>query len=556
MTSEQFILDLVDRFRQETSEKEWLEFKQTEVQPGDRLGEYFSALANSAALAFKPYGYLILGVQDETHAVVGTRFDHRTGKVKKNQDLWMWTLAGLNPAIAIDVYVVQHPKGRLVVFRIAAPRDQPVAFYGREYVRVNSCNQALEKHPDKRRALWRLGIDWSAEIVSEASLVDLDSEAVAKARDEYAKKNPQKAEALAGWDDATFLNKARVTIRGHITRTAILLLGLEESASLLSPSVAKLSWILKNDNNQELDYGHFGPPFLLNVDALLARVRNLTVRALPGGTLFPKEIEQYDNYVIREALHNAIAHQDYALRGRVQVVETPSRLLITNVGRFIPNSVEEVIDQDAPQEVYRNPFLAEAMVSLNMIDTQGGGIKRMYQKQRERYFPLPSYDFSDPARVAVTIPGSIMDEQYTRLLMSRPDLSLAQVVLLDKVQKRIPIAHKDHKYLKSEGLVEGRYPKTIVSGAMARATGQQVEHILVRGFDNAYYRDLVEKMIREHGPVSRAQIDSLLLNKLPLGLSHKQKKNKIHDILTSLSRSRRITNVGTKRDSQWILGQG
>lgn len=111
--------------------------------------------------------------------------------------------------------------------------------------------------------------------------------------------------------------------------------------------------------------------------------------ALPSGTLFPQEITQYDPWVIREALHNAIAHQDYRRHGRIVVVEFPDRVLLTNVGDFLPGDVETVIRQDAPQALYRNPFLADAMVELNLIDTQGSGIKRMFETQRRRSFPLP-----------------------------------------------------------------------------------------------------------------------------------------------------------------------
>ena len=135
------------------------------------------------------------------------------------------------------------------------------------------------------------------------------------------------------------------------------------------------------------DYEHFDPPFILNVDRVLARIRNLTIRQLPGGTLFPIEIPQYEPWVLREAIHNCIAHQDYILAGRVNLVEMPDRLMLTNVGSFLPGTVESVIRRDAPMEVYRNRALAQAMVNLNMIDTQGGGIKRMFLLQKK---PVPS----------------------------------------------------------------------------------------------------------------------------------------------------------------------
>ena len=99
---------------------------------------------------------------------------------------------------------------------------------------------------------------------------------------------------MDGWDDETFLNKIGLAIKGNLTNSALLLLGKPESASLISPAVARITWILKDERNQEKDYEHFDPPFILNVDRVLSKIRNLTIRQLPSGTLFPVEIGQYD----------------------------------------------------------------------------------------------------------------------------------------------------------------------------------------------------------------------------------------------------------------------
>lgn len=548
------LIALVNQLRAETSEKEWIEFKQTRVHPNERLGEYLSALANSAALAFKPYGYLVLGVHDTTHDVVGTTFDYRTEKRKGNEDLWFGTTTRLRPPVAVDAFEVPHPAGRVVVFRIAAAHDQPVSYERVEYVRVNESNTLLSNYPEKRRALWNLQTDWSAQIVPGATLADLDPEAIAEARVQFAEKHPKRAEDLKKWDDATFLNKARATIRGQVTNAAILLLGFEESAALLSPAVAKLSWFLWDANDEPLDYEHFGPPFLLTVDALLGRIRNLKLRELPDGTLFPREIQQYDDFVIREALHNAIAHQDYTAHARVQVIETPTRLVLTNRGRFIPGSVEEVIERDAPPDLYRNRFLVEAMVKLNMIDTEGGGIRKMYKSQANRFLPLPDYDLSTPEQVVVTIPGAILDREYTRLLMRRDDLGLRQVFLLDKVQKGESIPPEDRQRLKALGLVEGRSPNLIIASSIAKETGGKARHIRQRGLDNAFYRKMVVQLVREHQPVTREDIDALLWDKLPDALDDKQKGNRIHNLLKTLSHHQHIENRGGRRYSQWFLG--
>ena len=83
------------------------------------------------------------------------------------------------------------------------------------------------------------------------------------------------------------------------------------------------------------------------------------------------------------------------------------QLVFTNQGTFIPGSVEKVVIEDAPEEFYRNRFLATAMFNLKMVDTAGGGIKKMFHFQRVRFFPLPEYDLSNE-KVKVTILGKIL----------------------------------------------------------------------------------------------------------------------------------------------------
>lgn len=546
------LIALVDRLRALPTETEWCEFKRSHYEP-QQLGEYLSALANAACLAGQPQGYLLFGIDDTTHDVVGTSFDPYTNKAKGNQDLLPWLAGGLRPNTGFEPRIVDHPGGRVVLFEIGPARDQPVRFYDDAFVRIGSSKTALSKHPEKARAIWMRGSDWSSGVCESATLADLDPEALTKAREQFVVKHPGQGHEVSGWDDVTFLNKAKVLKQGAVTHTALLLLGRPESAVLLSPAVAKISWVLKDTDNRELDYEHFGPPFILAGDRLLKRLRNLMVRALPSGTLFPQEITQYDPWVIREALHNCIAHQDYGLHGRVVVVEYPDRVILTNVGDFLPGDVNTVIRQDAPQTIYRNPFLADAMVELNMIDTQGGGIKRMFETQRKRSFPLPDYDLSDPGRVTVTISGRILDERYTRLIMERADLNLEQVILLDRVQKKKSISKDEHRHLKAAGLVEGRYPSLMVAGAIAKVTGETGRHIRERGFNKQYYVDLILALLREHGPVDRAAVNDVLLSKLPDRLTSKQKQRKVHNLLQELRRSDIITNRGTRADPKWTL---
>lgn len=155
--------------------------------------------------------------------------------------------------------------------------------------------------------------------------------------------------------------------------------------------------------------------------------------------------------------------------------------------------------------------------------------------------------------MAVTVRGEILDEQYSRMLMERSDLDLSQVMLLDKIQKRTKITKDEHRQLKTDGLVEGRYPNLIIAAHVAKLTGHEARHIRDKGFNKQWYLDLIVKMIQEHGPVSRKKIDELLLDKLPEVLTEKQKEAKVHNLMSELSGKGAIRNIGTKRRSQWVI---
>lgn len=541
-----------------------MEFKSNLQKPAE-IGEYISALGNSALLAGHPRAWVVWGVEDASHAIKGTRFDPWSQKVG-NQALIMWLQQQTQPKADFAFHRLEQAEGPpVVLLEIHPPRTAPIAFDNIRYIRIDSHKTRLAPHRDKEARLWELlGLksDWSGELVPDATLDDLDPEAVERARtlfiDYLLKSEPDatrhaaiRADAAA-WTVATLLNKARITKGGKITRSALLLLGKDESAHHLSPVDAKISWILRDDEGATRSSQHFSPPLLLASDAVFRRIRNLTLEEMPDGTLFPVAIQQYDNWVLREALHNCIAHQDYLLGGKTNVVEYPDRLVFSNLGQFIPPSVEWMLENQSPPEHYRNQWLIDGMIRLRMIDQVGSGIRRMFQTQRDRLLPLPEYKLSNSEggwpRVEVVIEGRVLDEKYTKILMRRDDLNLMEVLLLDKVQKGVRLSKEDAARLKKRALVEGRYPRIFVSGKIAASAGQQASHIRQKGFDNDYYRDLLEKLIREHGPVSPATIDDLMLKTLPDSMTEPQKKKKTRNLTTDLSsRKKIIENVGAHR---------
>ncbi len=460
----------------------------------------------------------------------------------------------MSPIITFEeIYVVNYDDRRVVLFQIPpAPKGMSVSWKGHWYGRDGESLVPLRINELELIRSQVQHEDWSAKIISDATIDDLDIQAIEKARIEYKNKNPESD--IDAWNNITFLNKAKITIKGKITNTAIILLGKPESEHFISPSIVKMSWILKENDNKEIDYEHFGSPLLLHVDKILGKIRNLKYRYFPDGTLFPTEIFKYDSEVIREALHNCIAHQDYSLSGKINIVEFPDSIIFSNLGSFIPGSIENVITQDAPQSYYRNKYLADAMVNFNMIDTIGSGIKKMFEYQRNRFFPLPDFDLSKANEVKVSIQGKIIDQNYTNLLMDNSELELKTVILLDKVQKNNKISKEEHQVLKSYKLVEGRYPNLYVSARIASATGMKVQYIKNRAFDTKYYKSFIISYLEVNKSASRKEIDDLIIGKLSETLNEKQKKVRVKNILYSMSKEdKTIENIGSLRKPIWIL---
>lgn len=540
---------LVLSLTQQSTEQEWLEFKHNFHSP-DEIGKRISALANSACLACKKFGYLVFGVEDGTHNIVGTSFSPRTKKAKGNEDLEHWLVSRLSPKIHFTIHELQIDGKAVVLFEIPAATDTPISFLHEPYIRIGSVTKLLKHYPDQSRKLWQnQADDWSAEICHEAALEDLDPKAIAVARQVFADKNKRLAEDVKEWDDITFLNKAKITIHGQITNTAIILLGRYESTSFLSPAQAHITWILKGVDGIEKDYEHFEPPFLLVLDEVYNKIRNLNYRYMASGTLFPEEVQQYDPYIIREALSNAIGHQDYRLGGRIIVVEKEdSTLLFQNSGAFIPKTIENVLLQDAPEASYRNPFLVNAMVNLNMMDTIGSGIKKMYQIQSKRFFPLPDYDLTRE-RVGVKFTGKVLDQEYAKQLATVDNLTLHDIIALDKVQKGQSITEEEADALRKKSLIEGRKNSYIIAADVAKHTEQQAEYMQMRGLDDMHYQSLIIEYLKTFERGRLADFDKMLANKLPQVLDDKQRKNKVRNLLQKMRRDGSVTS----ENQTWYL---
>lgn len=533
-------------------ESEVVEFKSVgDSYSTSDIGKYFSALSNEANLRDQEQAWLVFGVDNRSRSVVGSAY--RTDMDRLN-GLRQQIASDTEPGVTFrDIHVLETEKGRVIMFEIpAAPLGIPIAWKGHYYARAGESltSLGLDKQDDIRAQT--RGIDWSAHIVAEATLAHLDQAALARARENFALKyaNRFREGEVMGWPDDVFLDRARLTIDGRPTRTTLLLLGKPEAAHFLSPHPAQMTWRLEGI---ERAYQHFGPPFLLNTTALYQKIRNIQMRILPEDELLAVEVAKYDQKIVLEALHNCIAHQDYRRNGRILVTEQPDLLIFENEGSFFEGQPADYLTGHKTPRRYRNPFLAQAMVELNMIDTMGYGIHEMFAGQARRFFPMPDYDLNDPQAVKMTLYGRVVDAAYSRALIQKTDLSLEDVLALDRVQKRLPLDEKTVRHLKRSKLIEGRKPNFHVSAAIANAAEAKAAYIKTRALSDSYYRTLITEYLEKFGKASRTDLDDLLRDKLSDALDEEQKLNKIANLITSMRRAGEIQNAGSRKAPQWML---
>lgn len=535
-------------------ETQWIEFKMGAGSiTNEQIGEYISAMSNGACISNQAFGYLVWGVHDDTHEVKGTNFCFTTAK-QGNQDLELWIRNLLHPKVNFEIFEFSYHGKDVVMLRIPSAKGEPTNFKKKPFIRIGSNKTDLRNFPEYVRIIYNSLEDWSAKIIENARISDLDEEAIEVAREKFKEKSSKAKyfNEIDNWDAQTFLDKAKVTINGKITNTAILLLGKEEASHYLLPSVAEITWKLETE---EKAYEHFSCPLLLNTTRVLQNIRNIKYKFFPDNELLATTVDKYDTRTILEAMHNCIAHQDYSLNSRIIVIEKIDRLIFTNAGNFFEGNPDEYSAGDKTPDKYRNPWLAQAMVNLGMIDTLGYGIHTMYLSQKNRYFPLPDYVLSEQQKVVLQIYGHSIDENYSKLLIERKDLPLSKVVLLDRVQKNLSITKDAAVALRKDGLIEGRSPNYFVSASVAEATGDKADYIKNRAFDKAWYKELIIKFIKEYDKASREDIDALIMEKLSNTLSEQQKRTKIRNLLYEMSKKDEtiFNNSKSTNKPEWRL---
>ena len=522
-------------------ESEVVEFKKAEKNfDFDDLGRYFSALSNEANLRGLDFAWLIFGYDEKKHEIVGTSYKNGESALNNlKHDFAQHTTDGQTFR---EIVPIEVDGKRILMFKIpASPRNIVMKWKGIAFGRDGESLKPLNQSKMDEIRHQTPEPDWSAELVPNATIDDLDEVAIAKARKMFKKVHSRiPAEEVNRWSTEEFLSKCELMVDGKLTRAAIILLGKMFSDSKLRPAVAEVTWTIRDEKQDVVDYEHFSVPFILTVDEILAKIHNLTLREMPGGTLFPDTMKQYDDYTIREALHNCIAHQDYTLRQRINFVENPGFLYYANGGSFIPGTLENALATNGPQRFFRNACLCKAMVHFNMIDTVSRGIKKMFTEQMERRFPMPDYEIDNEKKeVAVRIYGNAINERYTKLLKDNDTLTLHDCISLDAIQKGHRIDEEIAQDLMKRGLIEGEAPNYTISLGVAKASKQLPSYTRVRGLERDKLKQMILQYIQNAGSdgAKRDAILEYLQGTLPSRNTYEQNETLIYHLLSELRKA-------------------
>lgn len=396
----EYWISLVKELCKNSKETEWIEFKRNNARP-DEIGEQISALANSASLCGRPNAYLVWGVDDETHTIVGTVFSPSNAKIG-NEELENWLLQWIHPKIHFRFFDIMVGTLPIVILEIPKAFQHPVSFKGEEFIRVGSYVKKLKSYPEKERILWRIfdctpfESHVAAENIStEDVLKFLDYPAYFQLLNQPLPENrDQIIEALKS--DAMIAN----TDNNHwnlLNHGAILFARkLSDFKSIKRKTVRVVQYC---DNNRTETIREFEcvNGYACGFENLISFINGCIPSNEIIGQALRTNTPMYPPLIIRELVANAIIHQNFFITGAAPLIEIfNDRIEITNPG--IP-LVDTMRFLDSPPRS-RNEVLASFMRRIGFCEERGSGIDKVVLQTELYQLPAPIFEvIGDNTRV-------------------------------------------------------------------------------------------------------------------------------------------------------------
>ncbi len=393
------LIDLLNNLVKQPKESEWVEFK-LNFHSIEEIGERISALSNGAAIHNQDYGYLVFGVEDETHLIKGTTFNPKQHK-KGNEELEHWLAQRLDPRIDFRVYEFEYDDNRqIAVFVIPAAQNKPVDFFHNAYIRIGSITRKLSDFPEKERKIWnKSGKPYELEIAKD-NLATSDVIRLLSTETYFDLMNLPSPSNQQGVIQK-FLDENLIVKSHHlyaITNLGAILFGknLQEFESVQRKSVRVI--VYKGKNKVETVREQIGSKgYALGFFGLVEWINSQLPANEEIGKVLRKDSRMYPEIAIRELVANALIHQDLSVKGFPMIEIFSDRIEISNPGNPLITP-----DRFIDSYISRNEKLADLMRRMGFCEEKGSGLDKVIF--HNELFQLPPINvITDENRTRVTM---------------------------------------------------------------------------------------------------------------------------------------------------------
>lgn len=392
---QEYYRSLIERLRFLPEETEWLEYKVDNYAP-EMIGQYISALSNSAAICERETAYLLWGIHDKNHNIEGSKFIPKKEKVG-NEELENWLLRGLKPRIDFKFTEVSTDNGNVVVLEIPAAMNKPTSFKDVEFIRVGSYKKKLKDFPEKERKLWLsfeqkpFELRLAAENISAAKVTELLDCAAYYTLMELPLPSSRDA-IIHNMMDEQFIRKMD---NGNYAITNMGALLLAKDLNVFTGLKRKAIRVIRykgNGRTNAIREQVFTKGYAIQFDDITDYIMTLIPQEekIDGGRR--RENVMFPRKAVREMLGNVIIHQDLTAHGigpMMEIFET--RVESSNPGSLLVE-VNRIIDT-APHS--RNENMASFLRMVRICEERGSGFDRMEEGMRELRIPAPKVETGD-----------------------------------------------------------------------------------------------------------------------------------------------------------------
>lgn len=388
----EYFCGLVKELSKLPVESEWVEFKHNNANP-ETIGANISAVSNSAALLGRESAYILWGVDNATHAIVGTSF-HPASAKRGNEELENWLAHLLTPKIHFVFHTLTVDGKNVVLLEIAAAARQPVSFEGQEYIRSGSYTKKLKDFPEKERALWRIFDQRHFE--PGVAVTHIDAEAVLKLLDYPAyfdlteRALPDGRAAIL---DALGKDELIAPCEAggwNITNLGAILFAkkCDEFPSLKRKALRVVQY-KGADRLATLQEKAISKGYACGFAGLIDFIMALVPANESIEQALRRETPMFPRLAVRELVANALIHQDFSVTGTGPMVEIfADRIEVTNPGSPLVDTLRFV---DTPPKS-RNEALASLMRRLGICEERGSGIDKVVSEVEQYQLPAPIFE--------------------------------------------------------------------------------------------------------------------------------------------------------------------